>query len=288
MAQHTKNQTAPRQIQKTGPGRNVGDIGDPQSIGAVGVELPLDEVYGRLRLGIGPRRNHKPTQRRAPKARRSHQARHALATDADPVIVGQLGLHVRRSIRVARASLYRFDFRRQDQIRSGPMAHRAILPRIEPAPQDPQQAAHRPNRMGGLVRLHEPEERFEVPLSVANQAAALDRISRSSWCLRFSRRRRDNSSRSALVSPPSPLPASRCACFSHRLIDYAEGPKAFDSDACVLLLRTNSTICRLNFAAYRKLRSAISNSSKSHTEAPTKTAQLQTFIHRQSGAKISV
>ena len=35
-------------------------------------------------------------------------------------------------------------------------------------------------RMAGLVRLHESEERFGVAvLSVANQAAAFDRISRS-------------------------------------------------------------------------------------------------------------
>ena len=35
------------------------------------------------------------------------------------------------------------------------------------------------HRMGGLVHLHEPEERFEVPLSVANQAAAFFNMSRS-------------------------------------------------------------------------------------------------------------
>jgi hypothetical protein len=45
--------------------------------------------------------------------------------------------------------------------------------------------------VGGLVHLHEPEERFDGPLSVANQAAAFERISRP-----------------ALVSPPSPRRSS--------------------------------------------------------------------------------
>ena len=70
------------------------------------------------------------------------------------------------------------------------------------------------------------------------------------------------------------MPASRCACLSHRQIDRAEGPSSFDSDAGVLPLRANSTIWRLNSAAYRKLLSAIPNTSKLRTEVSTKTGQL--------------
>ena len=57
--------------------------------------------------------------------------------------------------------------------------------------------------MGGQVRPHEPEERFEVALSVVNQAAAFDKVSRSSLSRRFSRRSRLSSSRSLVVRPPS-------------------------------------------------------------------------------------
>jgi hypothetical protein len=48
--------------------------------------------------------------------------------------------------------------------------------------------------VGGLVHRHEPDE---VPLPVANQAAAFERISRSSLSARFSRCNRDSSLRSA-------------------------------------------------------------------------------------------
>ena len=57
--------------------------------------------------------------------------------------------------------------------------------------------------MDGLIRFHEPEERFEGAPSVANQAAAFERISRSSLSLRFSRRNRESSSRSVWTYPVS-------------------------------------------------------------------------------------
>jgi hypothetical protein len=40
-----------RQLQKTGPSWDKGDIGDPQSIPAVGVELPIDEINCGPKLG---------------------------------------------------------------------------------------------------------------------------------------------------------------------------------------------------------------------------------------------
>mgnify|MGYP003489111269 len=67
--------------------------------------------------------------------------------------------------------------------------------------------------MGSLIHLHEPEERFEGPFSVANQAAAFERMSRSSFSRRFSRRNRINSSRSELERPPL-LPESRSECLT--------------------------------------------------------------------------
>lgn len=78
--------------------------------------------------------------------------------------------------------------------------HRAMIPSIEAALGNLEQSAHNPYRVGGLIRLHESEERFGVAgFSFANQAAAFERISRSSFSRRFSRRRRVSSSRSALV-----------------------------------------------------------------------------------------
>jgi hypothetical protein len=86
--------------------------------------------------------------------------------------------------------------------------------------------------MGGLVRLDESEERFGVAvLSFANQAAAFERISRSSLSWRFSRRSRVSSWRSAVLSPPSPRPTSRSVCLTHWRIDQDVQPNSLASSS---------------------------------------------------------
>jgi hypothetical protein len=80
-----------------------------------------------------------------------------------------------------------------------------------------QQPAHHTHRKGAVVRLHEFEEPFAFGVvSCANHAAAFARISRS-------RRSWRSSSRSLVVRPPSPLPASRSACLTHKAIDHGAG-----------------------------------------------------------------
>src|SRR5580658_2489560 len=264
-----------RQIQKSGPARNVGDISHPQTIWTLTVEAPLHQIHRGLITHIGLRRHDKTTQRRSTQARRTHQACHALATNADGVIIGQLRMNVRRAVGPARAPMNRLDLAGEPQILSLTRAHRSIAPCIEPAPRYSQQSAHKPDRVGGLVRFHEPEERFEVPLSVANQAAAFERISRSSFSLRFSRRSRDSSSRSVLVKPPSPLPASRASCLTHSAMLQAVGPNSFARDAALRPERTKSTICRLNSGVYRIVLTAMKNTSESNVEVSTKAGQVQ-------------
>src|SRR5450631_1237385 len=263
-----------RQIQKSGPRWNVGDVRYPQSIGSIGVELPIDEVNRTLRTRIGLRCDDIAAQRCTAKPGRSHQSCHTLAAHANSVVISELGMYVRRAVDASGAPMDRLDLPGQRQIRSISFAHRSIQPRIESTSRYMQQSAHDPDRVGGLVHLHEPEERFEVPLSVANQAAAFDRISRSSLSLRFSRRNRDSSSRSAVVNPPSPLPASRLSCRTHSEIDHAVGPNSFESDAGLRPLRAKSTICRLNSGVYLTLLVAISNTSISNHEVSTKPGQL--------------
>src|SRR5208282_5450981 len=79
---------------------------------------------------------------------------------------------------------------------------RTLLPRIVPAGGDAQHTAHGGDRINGPVCAHE-----SVPLdgtafvSRANQAAAFERISRSSLSCLFSRRSRESSTRSALERP---------------------------------------------------------------------------------------
>src|SRR5215469_4474730 len=173
-----------------------------------------------------------------------------------------------------RETVNRRDLPRQRPICSLARAHRPIPPGIETAPRNLKQPAHHPHRMGGLVHLHEPEERFEGPLSVANQAAAFARISRSSLSLRFSRRSRLSSSRSAVVSLPSPLPRSRASCWTHSEIVQAVGPNSRDSSAGFRPVRTRSTIWRLNSGVYRTFVFAIVNPSKPYVEVSTKAGQL--------------
>src|SRR6185437_15150416 len=85
-----------------------------------------------------------------------------------------------------------------------------LHPRIVATGGDTQQPTHAGNRIVRLVIAHELEPLCGIVfVSRANQAAAFDRISRSSLSWRFSRRSRLSSSRSAVVRPPSPRPALR-------------------------------------------------------------------------------
>src|SRR5262249_51901846 len=106
---------------------------------------------------------------------------------------------------------------------------------------DTQQPTHAGNRIVRLVIAHELEPfRGIVFVSRANQAAAFDRISRSSLSSRLS------SSRSAVVRPPSPRPALRSHCPNQFLIDCAVGSNSRASSSGDRPARTSSTIWRRN------------------------------------------
>jgi hypothetical protein len=71
--------------------------------------------------------------------------------------------------------------RRPVGLRARPPRQRALAPRVVPAGEDTQDAAHGGDRMDGLVCRHELESLDGIVLvSRANQAAAFDRIARSS------------------------------------------------------------------------------------------------------------
>ena len=78
-----------RQVQKPGPGRDVGDVGDPELIGPVGPELPLHQIVAeRLRIGSHGRRD-KALRHHTAKPCSAHQPRHALAAHPDAVLIGE-------------------------------------------------------------------------------------------------------------------------------------------------------------------------------------------------------
>ena len=70
-------------------------------------------------------------------------------------------------------------------------------PGVKARAADVEHAAHRLDRVLGLLRRDEPEDHHRVSLSLAKKAAAFFRISRSSVRIRFSRRSRRSSSRSS-------------------------------------------------------------------------------------------
>src|SRR6185295_6134617 len=122
--------------------------------------------------------------------------------------------------------------------------------------------------------------------SWANQAAAFDRMSRSIFNCRFSRRNCANSWRSAVVNPPSPRPASRSACCNQRVIAQIEQPNSRANSDFFRPARTNSTICRWNSGGYRfafgdvdlDFDLIMTDSSHVHFEESTKPGQLQFVV----------
>src|SRR5205807_10252484 len=120
-------------------------------------------------------------------------------------------------------------------------------PRIIAAGGDTQESAHGGDRVFGLVLAHEPEPFGGIAfVSRANQAAAFDRISRSSLSWRFSRLSRLSSSRSDVVRPSPQRPASRSAWATQFLIDCAVGSNSCASSSGERPAYTSSTIWRRN------------------------------------------
>src|SRR5713101_4266024 len=132
-----------------------------------------------------------------------------------------------------------------------PCRRRALAPRIVAAGGDGQHPAPRGNCVHGLIRVHELERRDGTePVSVANQAAAFDSISRSSRSTRFSHRNRLSSSRSAVVSPSLRRPSSSPACLTHLRIALAEASSSRANCAIGRPARANSMIRRRYSGAY--------------------------------------
>src|ERR1022692_1528996 len=176
--------------------------------------------------------------------------------------------------RATRTTVNRIDLAGERDIDPCPLTHRAFIPGVVAALGNVKQPAHCPYRKGGLVHSHEPEERFGVALlSFANQAAAFDKISRSSFSCRFSRRSRVSSSRSLVVRPPSPRLASRSACLTHFRIVQSVGPNSLDRSPYLRPAQTNSTICLQNSAGYFVPLFAIADSFSVDTEVSRKAGQ---------------
>src|SRR5271154_4866781 len=131
------------------------------------------------------------------------------------------------------------------RIEPRPCGRRRLTPRIVAAGGDSQYPAHGGNPVDGLIRAHELERRDgTVPVSVANQAAAFAKISRSSRSTRFSRRSRLSSVRSSVVKPSLRRPSSSPACLTHFRMALADGSNSRASSLTLRPARANSMIRR--------------------------------------------
>ncbi len=110
----------------------------------------------------------------------------------------QRGMHTRRSIRFARAGMNGPHPLQQRCVRQGVGRREAVTPGVVASLRHAKNTGHGGDREKGLVRAHEPKEPDgTAPVSRANQAAARERMSRSTRNCLFSRRSRASSSRSA-------------------------------------------------------------------------------------------
>jgi hypothetical protein len=114
----------------------------------------------------------------------------------------QLGMNSRCTVGAARDGMDRVHSSEQPIIGDGACRREARTPSIVAGRRHAEHACHGGDGEEGLVRAHELEDPDGITaVSRANQAAAFAKISRSWRSRRFSRRRRDSSSRSALVAP---------------------------------------------------------------------------------------
>ena len=197
--------------------RYEGDVGDPELVRSHCHKIAIDQIRRRPRLLVPPRRCHAGTATTGTdQASHTHQPRDPLAAMLLP-ISPQLRMHAWRSIRGARGGMDGPDPLQQRRVRDRMGGRRSMSPSMVTGLRYAEHARHCGDREDGLIRAHELEDPGgTAPVSRANQAAARERMSRSTRSCLFSRRSRTNSSRSAaprvsLFSSRRPLWRSTCA-----------------------------------------------------------------------------
>ena len=128
---------------------------------------------------VANRRGDEPAAADAGKTSLAHQTRDALLADVDAIGL-ELGMDAGRAVRAFGGRVDRANALDQHGIVLGAPRQRPLRPRVIPAGGDAQHAAQRGHRVDGPVLAHELEPLDGIAfVSRANQAAAFDRISRS-------------------------------------------------------------------------------------------------------------
>ncbi len=178
------------EIEKARQGRHVADVGDPQPIRPRGGEASLDQIRRRPGRRLAHRGARPPATADAGETGAAHQPGDPLAPDRNALGL-ELGMDARDAVGALRDGVDGSDPPQQCPLGDSARRGRAAPPGVVSGRGDAEHPTHRSNRIHGLVRLYELEEPDGItPVSLANQAAAFERISRSWRSRRFSRRRR--------------------------------------------------------------------------------------------------
>jgi hypothetical protein len=190
------------QVQATRPSRDVSNICDPQTVGSAGAEISLHQIGSRTCSWLSLGRVWGFSAADTLQTCDPHQASHPLAAHVKFVDVCQFGMNARRAIGAFRFLMDFMDPFAQLLIRLRSFRRLSLTPGVIATARDMQHTTHGFHWIEGLVRTHKLED-FGGTASVsrANQAAAFDKISRSSRSCLFSFRSRANSAFSSLVRP---------------------------------------------------------------------------------------
>ena len=145
-------------VQPSLPGRDVGEIGNPELIGTFGTELPIDPVQRAWRILIADRGSHDLAAPHALNPQLTHQALDRAAGDVDPLAF-QLAPHLVGAVHLQVRPPDPLDLRHQLRIAPLPCtaAHRIALPRSMPTIArrgDLQRSADRLDPEGISVGIH--------------------------------------------------------------------------------------------------------------------------------------
>ena len=125
-------------VQPTLPGRDVGEVRDPELVRPLRLELPVDAIQRARRLGVADRRSHDLAAHHAAQPSSTHQSlarassdREAFAPELAPDLVDAVDLHVGSpdtlDLRLQRAGACD----RQVPLHSRPLAAHAICSEAE-------------------------------------------------------------------------------------------------------------------------------------------------------------
>ena len=261
-------------VQEAGPRRNVGDIGDPELVRPLGAKVPVDEIGRRSRIAVSDGGSRPSASANPANAALSHQSSDALARHVN-TLFAEIGMDVRAPVPTMRLTKERLNAIAKQQVTLPTLRRRAFAPGIVAARGDLEHTAEHGNGVVGLIRLHESEDLFGTAfVSLANQAAAFERISASSFKRLFSRRRSVSSLCSSVVKPSSRRPESRSSCLSQFMIDWRATVNSSEREFMLRPARTRSRILRRNSGGYVG-RLDMLDSFAVRTKVSTEPGQLQ-------------